>query len=138
MAKRKGLLSTESMDVKVVDGILCCPVCEEDNEGSYGNLHQYGVEAFFRGEDQDHGMHGYISGRDLFMDARGDCGLTSSNPSARLQVMIIYFYCERHSYWDRGKAQTYFVLELNIAQHKGDTLMGWTVKKYAPQTRGGT
>ena len=113
MAKRKGLLSTESMDVKVVDGILCCPVCEEDNEGSYGNLHQYGVEAFFRGEDQDHGMHGYISGRDLFMDARGDCGLTSRNPSARRGGMIIYFYCEHHSY-ELETLHPYFFLELTF------------------------
>ena len=137
MAKRKGLLSTESMDVKVVDGILCCPVCEQEGTGVYGNLHEYGVEVFFRGEDSDHGMHGYISGRDLFMDARGDCGLTSRNPSARRGGMIIYFYCEHHSY-ELETLHPYFVLELNIAQHKGDTLMGWTVKKYATQTRGGT
>ena len=137
MAKRKGLLSTESMDVKVVDGILCCPVCEQEGTGVYGNLHEYGVEVFFRGEDSYHGMHGYISGRDLFMDARGDCGLTSRNPSARRGGMIIYFYCEHHSY-ELETLHPYFVRELHIAQHKGDTLMGWTVKKYATQTRGGT
>ena len=122
MAKRKGLLSTESMDVKVVDGILCCPVCEQEGTGVYGNLHEYGVEVFFRGEDSDHGMHGYISGRDLFMDARGDCGLTSRNPSARRGGMIIYFYCEHHSY-ELETLHPYFVLACASAAPLTEMLM---------------
>ena len=130
----EGLLSVEHFDVTINDK-LCCPLCEQewfDGRGSF--LHQYGVEAFFRDEDAQKGVHGYISDTDLSIDVAGNCGDTSRNPSFRRDGMIIYFECEWHG-WEVGSSEEHrpenIVLELHIAQHKGDTGMYWIVKKYA-------
>jgi hypothetical protein len=128
------LLSVEHFDV-TIDGKLRCPLCEQewfDGRGSF--LHQYGVEAFFRDEDAQKGVHGYISGTDVSIGSAGNCGDTSRNPSSRRDGMIIYFECEWHG-WREGSSEEHrpqaIVLELHIAQYKGDTDMYWIVKKYA-------
>jgi len=129
----EGLLSVEHFDV-TINGKLCCPLCEQewsDGRGSY--LHQYGVEAFFRDEDAQEGVHGYIADTDSSIDVAGNCGDTSRNPSSRRDGMIIYFQCEWHG-WEIDDRPEDIVLELHIAQHKGDTGMYWLVKRYALPT----
>jgi hypothetical protein len=134
------LLSVEHFDVKIDDDKLRCPLCEQewsDGRGSY--LHQYGVEAFFRGEDAEKGVHGYISDMNSSIDVGGNCGDTSRNPSSRRDGMIIYFECEWHGWGTRFAPidRTHdIVLELHISQHKGDTAMYWVVKKYASPFKG--
>ena len=127
----EGLLSVEHFDVAIGDK-LCCPLCEQafpDGRGSY--LHQYGVEACFRDEDAQEGVHGYISDTNSSIDVAGVCGDASRNPSSRRDGMIIYFFCEWHGQGTEADGTQDVVLELHIAQHKGDTWMYWLVKRYA-------
>ena len=111
-----------NLEVNLRDSLPLCPVClEEDPDGRGTWLHQTGVEAFFRGEDSDRGVHGYIADPNLLIDQNGNCGRNSRNPSSRRDGLIVYFECEWHPK---------YVLELHIAQHKGQTLMQWLAKKY--------
>ena len=103
--------------------VLLCPLCLKEYPDGRGMwLHQTGVEAFFRYEDHEEGVHGYIADTKSFLTVNGDCGRTSRNPSARRDGLIIYFSCEWHS--------PNIILELHISQHKGVTAMGWLVKEY--------
>ena len=115
------LISEEYLEA-VVGDVLLCPLClQEYPDGRGVWLHQTGVEAFFRDEDSEGGVHGYIAPRQSFISEGGDCGNTSRNPSARRDGLIIYFFCEWHP--------PNVTLELHISQHKGVTEMGWLVKQ---------
>ena len=106
-------------EVNLMEPLLLCPVCLKempDGRGSW--LHQTGVEAFFRDEGSDRGVHGYIADTNLLIEQDGNCGRNSRNPSARRDGLIIYFQCEWH-FQD--------VLELHITQHQGQTMMNWLV-----------
>ena len=127
-----GLISTEYFDV-TGGNPLCCPLClEEWPDGRGVWLHQYGVEAFFREEDREEGVHGYVSDTKSFLDVGGDCGGTSRNPSSRRSGLIVYFFCEWCSnlHPEGTENDPIVILELCISQHKGVTLMEWLAKKY--------
>jgi hypothetical protein len=129
-----GLVSEEYLDVTIGD-VLLCPLCLKEYPDGRGMwLHQTGVEAFFRDEDHEKGVHGYIADTKSFLTVNGDCGNTSRNPSSRRDGLIIYFFCEWCSEYggdEEGDENNLFVtLELHISQHKGVTAMGWLVKKY--------
>jgi len=116
------LISEEYLDVTMGD-VLLCPLCLKDYPDRRGMwLHQTGVEAFFRDEDAEKGVHGYIAHKRSFITPHGDCGNFSLNPSSRRDGLIIYFFCEWHPH--------HVTLELHISQHKGVTEMGWLVKQY--------
>lgn len=87
---------------------LLCPEC------GGRNLHHGVVEVFNReGEDSDKGLHVTVSGRD-WEDAHKDYDQDLSlNPSSRRDGVLIHLECE-------GGCGP-FVLQ--IAQHKGETLM---------------
>ena len=128
------LISEEYLDV-TMDNVLLCPLCLQEYPDGRGMwLHQTGVEAFFRDEDAERGVHGYIADRKSFLAVSGDCGNTSRNPSSRRDGLIIYFSCEWCSGYgepEQGDENKPIVtLELHIAQHKGVTEMGWLVKQY--------
>jgi hypothetical protein len=124
----------EHFDVVIGDK-LCCPLCEQEfSDGQHGGgsfLHQTGVEAFFREDSAQKGVHGYISTTNSSIDVAGNCGDTSRNPSLDRDGMIIYFFCEWHGPGPEADGTQDVVLELHIAQHKGDTEMSWLVKRYA-------
>jgi hypothetical protein len=128
------LISEEYLEA-VVGDVLLCPLClQEYPDGRGVWLHQTGVEAFFRHEDHEEGVHGYIADTKSFLTVNGDCGRTSRNPSSRRDGLIIYFFCEWCSGYgelEQGDENKPIVtLELHISQHKGVTAMGWLVKKY--------
>ena len=128
------LISEEYLDVAIGD-VLLCPLCLKDYPDGRGMwLHQTGVEAFFRDEDAEKGVHGYIAHTKSFITPHGDCGNFPLNPSSRRDGLIIYFFCEWCSGYgepEQGDENKPIVtLELHIAQHKGVTEMGWLVKKY--------
>ena len=121
-----GPVREEYLEVSIGD-VLLCPVCLKnypDGEGTW--LHQEGVEVFFREEDSDKGIHGYIADTGSFLAVDGDCGRDSRNPSTRRDGLIIYFSCE----W----CSPLYTFELRIAQHKGVTMMEWLVKQYRQKT----
>jgi hypothetical protein len=129
------LISEEYYEVSTGD-VLLCPLClVEYPDGRGVWLHQTGVEAFFRDEDHEEGVHGYIAGTESFISEGGDCGRTSRNPSARRDGLIIYFFCEWCSEYggaeEGDENKPIVTLELHISQHKGITEMGWLVKRYS-------
>lgn len=87
---------------------LLCPHCGE------GYLHQGIVEVYNRPEDSDT-VRCSIVGEENIFSAMVDNN-TSNNPSSRRSGMLIHFDCEYCDGLD---------LKLNIAQHKGFTLMHW-------------
>ncbi|AZO51240.1 hypothetical protein [Mesorhizobium sp. M4B.F.Ca.ET.058.02.1.1] len=89
---------------------LVCPRCGSDY------LHHLGAVFYDRREDAEAEVKITVSGPQVsteVVDAR-----TSGNPSGRRHGMAIQFSCENCS----GK---HGPLELTIAQHKGNTEVGW-------------
>ena len=112
----------EYLEVNLMEPLLLCPICLEqfpDGRGSW--LHQTAVEAFFRDEDHEKGVHGYIADTNSLFEQDGNCGDNSRNPSSRRDGLIVSVECVWHPQ---------YVLELHIAQHKGQTVMNWLAKKY--------
>jgi len=126
--KLVGPVSEESFEVGIgVHDLLLCPVCLKNYPDGRGVwLHQEGVEGFFREEDSDKGIHGYIADTGSFLAVDENCGRNARNPSSRRDGLIIYFSCE----W----CSPLYTFELRIAQHKGVTMMEWLVKQYRQKT----
>lgn len=91
---------------------LLCPRCNDNY------LHHITTQVFNRGEDAD-----YVDVTTVGMEEvtqvkfRND---ETANPSNRRQGILIHFYCEACSETERTDD-----LVLAIAQHKGETYMGW-------------
>lgn len=88
--------------------ILLCPLCE----GDY--LHHTKVETFERDEDSMEGIHTVIIGEQVDVKYDGMKG----NPSIRRSGLKIEFYCELCQKE---------LPSLVLSQHKGQTIMGWSV-----------
>lgn len=94
------------------DNQLRCPRCNDNY------LHHVTTQVFTREEDAD-----YV---DVTTVGPSDCTQVrfrndeTANPSNRRHGILIHFYCEVCSEEDRTDD-----LVLAIAQHKGETYMGW-------------
>jgi len=95
--------------IKMEQDTLCCPCgCPQ--------IHPFKTESFFRSaEDSEYGTHSTTNHN----EARTDRDM-KENPSPRRDGIKIYFWCE----WCRKN------LELQIIQHKGDTIIGWIDPNY--------
>lgn len=116
--RRQGdpIVTTRSVLISHVDGVLACPRCNAED----GALHHVDVTAFDRFEDAiwttvTTVRQGLVSSQRI---PSIDCG----NPSSRRHGLSIGFWCEQC-----GKEQwgTRATMWLDIAQHKGATLMSW-------------
>lgn len=87
---------------------LLCPRCGE------GYLHQGIVEVYNRHEDSDTVRCTIVGEENIFSAMVAND--TSNNPSSRRSGMLVHFDCEHCDEVD---------FKLNIAQHKGFTLMHW-------------
>jgi len=95
-------------------GMLRCPRC------GYGYLHHDRVTVFERPEDDPDVTVTTMSGNDAFQVQLPNA--ISRNPSARRDGLTIRFWCES-CHADGPLAGP--VIELAIAQHKGQTEMFW-------------
>lgn len=100
------VISLDELDTETSH--LLCPSCGE------GYLHQGIVEVYNRSEDSET-VRCSIVGEDNIFSAMV-ANETSNNPSSRRSGMLIHFDCEYCTDID---------FKLNIAQHKGFTLMHW-------------
>ena len=107
-------------DVNISRGFgnpLCCPSC-----GLTEGMHHGVVEVWDRVEDQMKGT--YLRSRSpLIVNTAASVEGSSRNPSMRRSGIIITFECEMCP----GKK-----MELQIAQHKGATLLDWDIIETAP------
>ena len=110
-------------------GDLECPECTSTN------MHHLSVELFNRKEDDLQGDHitvvvpeshgwGWDNDLEVAPQSSIDNDLTR-NPSGRRTGIIINFHCE-----DCGTRPS-----MTIAQHKGNTHMGWTYKTYRKHSK---
>ncbi|ASP55441.1 hypothetical protein [Sinorhizobium meliloti] len=99
---------------------LRCPRCD----GNY--LHQQGVTIYERGEDAA-ALTKISIGEDSSVRVAVVPSAGSGSPSARRHGMAINFMCEACNMNDRS-----IVIELTIAQHKGNTEMGWRFTPLPP------
>lgn len=92
---------------------LLCPRCGD----SY--LHHRGVVTFDRSEDAETVLRTSIEvGKTtVHLVPQADSG----NPSSRRDGLVIQFWCEKCGGGDDGTS----VIELTLAQHKGETEMAW-------------
>jgi hypothetical protein len=86
--------------------ILLCPSCQSIN------LHHERIIAYERVEDNPLVQRIEINGQDVRVSQVKN---SAGNPSARRHGVAIQFWCE----------QCHKVNELTIAQHKGETEVGW-------------
>jgi len=113
------------MNFPISDGewdAIDCPGCGENN------LHQRGIEAFFREEDSPTGIHAII---DPLVQNINTKALQRPNPSSRRDGIKILFDCEHchgtQTYVDgsvHGPHRSEFY-EMHIVQHKGSTYIYW-------------
>lgn len=87
---------------------LLCPSCNEPY------LHQGAIEVYDRAEDAEQVRCTVVEDGNIFSQIISNA--TSNNPSSRRHGMLIHFECEHCTDVD---------FKLNIAQHKGFTLMDW-------------
>lgn len=99
---------------------LRCPRCD----GSY--LHQNGVTIYERGEDAPVLTKIAVSG-DASVKVEAVPSVGSGTPSNRRQGLAVNFACENCNFNDPS-----VVIELTIAQHKGNTEMGWRFTPLPP------
>ena len=97
---------------------LTCPSCGGNN------LHQNGVEAYFRDEDADIGV---VVSASRVHHASTHTGSQKRNPSGRRDGIRIFFTCEV-CHGDPDVAPYRPPFELTIVQHKGMTFMEWEDK----------
>ena len=92
---------------------LLCPRCGN----SY--LHHRGVVAYDRSEDAETVLKTSVEvGKTTVqLVAQADSG----NPSSRRDGLVIQFWCENCGGGDDGSS----VIELTVAQHKGETEVAW-------------
>jgi hypothetical protein len=84
---------------------------------AYGsNLHHGKVEVFYRTEDDERVLVTAIDRRIVKADLVPNAG--SGNPSSRRNGIRVHFWCELC-----GDG-----LIFNLAQHKGQTLLSWTIE----------
>ncbi len=100
------------MGVKIVDGDLVCPLCENKY------LRQGATSVYQRVEDEAACTLTVVDGFSTEVNARAT---NAGNPSARRQGLTIQFTCETSG--DPKHPDT--TLELCIAQHKGMTEVYW-------------
>jgi len=91
--------------------VLRCPRCR----GDFDHLHQGRVEVFERREDAERVCRTTVDRKTTDLDYLPND--ESGNPSSRRQGLRIHFECE-------GCGDG---LILNIGQHKGQTLVDWTI-----------
>jgi hypothetical protein len=99
------------------DGQLLCPYCGN----SY--LHHIEVRVYDRGEDDD--LTDVTRVKDGLAATHREPSLGCDNPSSRRDGVEILFWCEDCYDPDKGNDSRVF---LTIAQHKGNTVMGWRKK----------
>lgn len=87
---------------------LLCPSCNEPY------LHQGAIEVYDRAEDAEKVRCTVVEDGNIFSQTTPNA--TSNNPSSRRHGLRIHFECEHCTDID---------FKLNIAQHKGFTLMDW-------------
>jgi|SRR6516162_3629901 hypothetical protein len=87
--------------------VLTCPAC------GYNNLHHDRVLVFCRAEDAELTTITEVTSERTVIAATPSCA--ANNPSSRRDGLAIKFWCENCS------ARP----ELTIAQHKGETEVGW-------------
>lgn len=101
-------------EVKVIDGMLACPMC-----GSCGAaLHQNTVAIGLRDEDK--------RGHPILVSGMHVTPFDATIPGRR-DVIDIEFYCETCGNYDDPEDNFDGLLVLRIMQHKGATLMHWIV-----------
>jgi hypothetical protein len=88
--------------------LLLCPRCGSDY------LHHTGLTVFDRGEDADRVTQTDVSGGKVSINPNA---LGANNPSSRRDGITIDFWCEAC-----GDDQP---VKLTLAQHKGNTEIGW-------------
>ncbi len=89
------------------DSELLCPSCG----GNY--LHHDRVDIYERGEDGSYGVHVAVEDGKATMDTK-----LQGNPSGRRHGLVIHLWCEA----------CHARSTLNVAQHKGNTLIESKVK----------
>lgn len=90
------------------DCVLCCAHCGSEY------MHQHSVNVYFRGEDEDTGIHALVGLVSAIFDSKMD-----DNPSSRRSGLSIELSCE-----ECNKTTI-----LQIIQHKGITKLRVEVKK---------
>jgi hypothetical protein len=96
---------------------LLCPRCGADY------LHHTDVTAFDRGEDAETLVRTKLSGETVTRE-RIDSS-AAGNPSLRRDGIAVRFWCESCCPQESSD-----IIELTIAQHKGQTEIGW---RYTPR-----
>ena len=114
MAEKLLGVTMRSNEVRVEDGDLLCPNCNEVY------LHSDTVYVYNREEDADKVSVTTVHTNDEVVRSMPPHDL-SGNPSGRRHGIKIAFYCEGCHDWGRNSDRYY----LNIAQHKGVTFMYW-------------
>jgi hypothetical protein len=92
--------------------ILLCPRCQSRN------LHHAKVTTFNRSEDEETVVVSSTEDKTTRTDVLPNH--LSGNPSSRRDGLAIRFWCE-----NCGGQSDDDIIELTIAQHKGDTLVEW-------------
>lgn len=105
---RNGTISFVKSAQDTVD--LVCPRCGSEY------LHQVGATFYDRSEDAEMTTVTRVMGGEF--QRREHPSTSIPNPSARRHGMAIVFECE-------GCSEDDGPLELTVAQHKGNTEMGW-------------
>jgi len=92
---------------------LLCPRCGN----SY--LHHRGVVTYDRSEDAETVLRTSVGVGKTTVQLIAQAG--SGNPSSRRDGLVIQFWCEHCGGGDDGSS----VIELTVAQHKGETELAW-------------
>ena len=95
--------------IRITDGILVCPRCHD----SHSYLHHGRVTVYDRREDDPRPIKIEVAGGAALIKRVDSDG--SGNPSSRRDGLAIHFECEICG----------LTSELTIAQHKGQSLIGW-------------
>lgn len=93
--------------------ILLCPRCGD----SY--LHHRGVVSFDRSEDAETVLRTAMEVGKTTVQLVAQA--QSGNPSSRRDGIVIQFWCEKCGGGEDGSS----VIELTLAQHKGETELAW-------------
>jgi len=99
---------------------LLCPRCGD----SY--LHHRGVVTYDRSEDSETVLKTSVEVGKTTVQLVAQA--ESGNPSSRRDGLVIQFWCENCGGGDDGKS----VIELTLAQHKGETEVAW---RFTPMDR---
>ena len=116
----QGLVTKVGVETEDLGGAhnLRCPRCGSDY------LHHYAVTMYERGEDEGKVVRTHIENGATTTEIVSS---TAGNPSSRRHGMTVSFTCETCP--DRDDRP---LIELTIAQHKGNTEIGW---RHAPAAR---